>query len=128
MIITFNFLSSQAGLLSAYIIKKLCFGRFVKIMTDDNCLLAFTHRVQSPVIVSSIILTLEVHLLKQGSTIQLGTNSFQYIFFSRYPSPNYLLCYRHSTDREVAIMILMAYLSYMLAEVSVSNNLEFYWF
>ncbi|XP_038972194.1 sodium/hydrogen exchanger 3-like [Phoenix dactylifera] len=26
---------------------------------------------------------------------------------------------RHSTDREVAIMILMAYLSYMLAEVSV---------
>lgn len=25
---------------------------------------------------------------------------------------------RHSTDREVAIMMLMAYLSYMLAEVS----------
>ena len=27
--------------------------------------------------------------------------------------------YRHSTDREVALMILMAYFSYMLAEVSL---------
>jgi hypothetical protein len=26
----------------------------------------------------------------------------------------YVLCLRHSTDREVAIVILMAYLSYML--------------
>ena len=34
---------------------------------------------------------------------------------------------RHSTDREVAIMMLMAYLSYMLAEVrffSVNKHYE----
>lgn len=29
---------------------------------------------------------------------------------------------RHSTDREVALMILMAYLSYMLAEVRFSTT------
>ena len=32
----------------------------------------------------------------------------------------YLIWSRHSTDREVAIMVLMAYLSYMLAEVRFS--------
>lgn len=32
----------------------------------------------------------------------------------------YLTWSRHSTDREVAIMVLMAYLSYMLAEVRFS--------
>lgn len=33
----------------------------------------------------------------------------------------FLINFRHSTDREVSIMILMAYLSYMLAEVSSSS-------
>jgi hypothetical protein len=36
---------------------------------------------------------------------------------------------RHSTDREIAIMTLMAYLSYILAEVGFASNgiLHFIW-
>lgn len=33
-------------------------------------------------------------------------------------------CLRHSTDREVALMMLMAYLSYMLAEVRIRETLD----
>jgi hypothetical protein len=40
--------------------------------------------------------------------------SFYFCFFSNNEN-------RHSTDREVALMILMAYLSYMLAEVRFST-------
>ncbi|AAB61069.1 Similar to sodium/hydrogen exchanger; coded for by A. thaliana cDNA T75860 [Arabidopsis thaliana] len=36
------------------------------------------------------------------------------LYFGRWPHIN---CHRHSTDREVALMMLMAYLSYMLAEL-----------
>ena len=31
---------------------------------------------------------------------------------------------RHSTDREIALMVLMAYLSYLLAEVGDGMNKE----
>lgn len=33
---------------------------------------------------------------------------------------DYMAAGRHSTTRELAIMVLMAYLSYMLAEVNIS--------
>jgi hypothetical protein len=42
------------------------------------------------------------------------------LYTSRTSSINLAACcpdFRHSTDREVALMMLMAYLSYMLAEV-----------
>lgn len=37
----------------------------------------------------------------------------------------YLILCRHSTNREVAIMLLLAYLSYMIAEVYMVYNLLF---
>lgn len=40
---------------------------------------------------------------------------------------NFLLNSRHSTDREVALMMLMAYLSYMLAEVGFKNFNNVLW-
>lgn len=35
-----------------------------------------------------------------------------------------IVLYRHSTDREIAIMILMAYLSYILAEVKFTIHVD----
>lgn len=36
--------------------------------------------------------------------------------------PFFLIHRRHSTDREIALMMLMAYLSYMIAEVQSMNT------
>ena len=43
--------------------------------------------------------------------------SFYVFLFHVWSKVDIPSCLRHSTDREVALMMLMAYLSYMLAEV-----------
>lgn len=53
-------------------------------------------------------------LLQYTLVIHEGIN---YIIWKRYVLTKFLQHCRHSTDREVALMMLMAYLSYMLAEV-----------
>lgn len=68
----------QAGLLTSYILKALCFGRYVKFLTKYDFQMKFWVNVNK--------------------------------FVSAY-------AFRHSSVREIAVMILMAYLSYMLAEV-----------
>lgn len=75
----------QAGLLSAYIIKKLYFGRFV---------------LNTPHYLVVNVWSITRHFYNNSLIHELYLQS------------------RHSTDREVSIMMLMAYLSYMLAEVS----------
>lgn len=73
----------QIGLVTAYVLKALYFGRWVIVVTDRFSLCS--------------------------SATLLSFKSLPHILF------------RHSTDREVALMALMAYLSYMLAEVRLPN-------
>ncbi|GKV39031.1 hypothetical protein SLEP1_g46865 [Rubroshorea leprosula] len=81
LFISSTVLGVLAGLLSAYIIKKLYFGRLVYKLNADELSLCF------------------LFMKLDGDYI------------------NFYLNYGHSTDREVALMMLMAYLSYMLAEL-----------
>ena len=95
--VTFCFHLLQAGLLSAFIIKKLYFGRLVILSHICSIFSALSqHR--------------EIKFVPVWYLVGYLANHF-------YVNVYFVMAFRHSTDREVAIMILMAYLSYMLAEV-----------
>ncbi|KAF5455166.1 hypothetical protein F2P56_024770 [Juglans regia] len=86
---TSTVLGIGVGLLSAYIIRKLYFGR--KLASDTIC--------NAPTESPSHMTCTSKGLVNDTSEAPLEP------------------CKEHSTDREVALMILMAYLSYMMAEL-----------
>ncbi len=102
-----KFIFMQAGLITAYILKALSFGRYV-LFSKNSPKWYFQNDLKWEYR-SSIS---EFHILELKRCNCVHVNKFV---------PAYAC--RHSSVREIALMMLMAYLSYMLSEVLESHTI-----